>query len=316
MVKEEVVALLLDQETLVKRVLLKEIPRFCVFFGRQVANDVLLSHIITYLNDPNWELRWYVDKCNAILNHSAFFESIVGIATFLGSKGLEEYLLPLIMQSLTGTLSYKFTLALDSEEFVVQQVLRSLVSLSELRLIDKHRLKVIITTVLPLLCHPNPWIRNSTISLVSCIARLLPRVDMHYVIYPMIRPFLRFDIKELSDINLTEALKSPVSRSLYDQTMTFAAYDSGKSDRLRDSFASHESAPIMDEDVLTSDPFRQKETFVFDIKPILIGILCKNCESLVCQRTIDRNCLLLKTLSRNLQGPRQRHCHRVCLNLL
>ncbi len=131
--------LLLDPEPVVKRAILKEISRFCVFFGRQIANDVLLSHIITYLNDANWELR------------CSFFESVVGIATFLGSKGLEEYLLPLIMQSIH-----------DAEEFVVQRVLKSLISLSELRLIEKTRLREILGTVLPLMCHPNPWIRNGT----------------------------------------------------------------------------------------------------------------------------------------------------------
>lgn len=43
------------------------ITRLCVFFGRQKANDVLLSHMITFLNDKNdWHLR------------GAFFDSIVG----------------------------------------------------------------------------------------------------------------------------------------------------------------------------------------------------------------------------------------------
>ena len=56
---EDLKVLLLDTDITVKRTLLKEIPKFCIFLGRQLANDVLLSHIITYLNDSSWELRWY-----------------------------------------------------------------------------------------------------------------------------------------------------------------------------------------------------------------------------------------------------------------
>lgn len=44
----------------------------CVFFGRQKANDILLSHMITFLNDKqDWQLR------------GAFFNSIVGIAAYV-----------------------------------------------------------------------------------------------------------------------------------------------------------------------------------------------------------------------------------------
>ena len=48
------------------------ITQLCVFFGRQKANDVLLSHMITFLNDKqDWQLR------------RAFFDSIVGVAAYV-----------------------------------------------------------------------------------------------------------------------------------------------------------------------------------------------------------------------------------------
>lgn len=46
--------------------------------------------MITYLNDKDWMLR------------SAFFESIKGVGTFVGARSLEEYILPLMIQALTG----------------------------------------------------------------------------------------------------------------------------------------------------------------------------------------------------------------------
>lgn len=68
MVQQKVVTLLSDSENIVKQSLMENgITRLCVFFGRQKANDVLLSHMITFLNDKNdWHLR------------GAFFDSIVG----------------------------------------------------------------------------------------------------------------------------------------------------------------------------------------------------------------------------------------------
>lgn len=66
--QQKVVTLLSDPENTVKQSLMeKGMTRLCVFFGRQKANDVLLSHMITFLNDKSdWRLR------------AAFFHSIVG----------------------------------------------------------------------------------------------------------------------------------------------------------------------------------------------------------------------------------------------
>lgn len=92
LIQEQVVSLLFDPSSVVKRATLLNITNLCVFFGRQITNDVLLSHMITYLNDRDWQLRW------------AFFNSIVGVATYLGKKSLEEYILPLMIQALSGML--------------------------------------------------------------------------------------------------------------------------------------------------------------------------------------------------------------------
>ena len=91
-IQEQLVTLLFDSSSTVKRAILYNISELCVFFGRQKTNDVLLSHVITYLNDRDWMLRW------------AFFDSIVGIAACVGARSLEEYILPLMIQALSGML--------------------------------------------------------------------------------------------------------------------------------------------------------------------------------------------------------------------
>ena len=87
LIQRKVVTLLSDPENIVKQTLLENgITQLCVFFGRQKANDVLLSHMITFLNDKqDWQLR------------GAFFDSIVGVAAYVGWHSL-VMLKPLLEQ--------------------------------------------------------------------------------------------------------------------------------------------------------------------------------------------------------------------------
>lgn len=89
-IQEHLSALLMDPSSVVKRAVLHNISSLCIFLGRQKTNDVLLSHMITYLNDRDWLLRW------------AFFDSIVDVAACADGRSLEEYILPLMIQSLSG----------------------------------------------------------------------------------------------------------------------------------------------------------------------------------------------------------------------
>ena len=89
-IQEHLAALLVDPSSVVKRAVLHNISSLCIFLGRQKTNDVLLSHMITYLNDRDWLLRY------------AFFDCIVDVAACGEGRSLEEYILPLMIQSLSG----------------------------------------------------------------------------------------------------------------------------------------------------------------------------------------------------------------------
>ena len=60
----------------VKQALMEHsVTKLAVFFGKQKANDVILSHMITFLNDKeDPQLRL------------SFYENIVGVAAFVGKK--------------------------------------------------------------------------------------------------------------------------------------------------------------------------------------------------------------------------------------
>lgn len=129
--------LLTDEDSAVRRAFLQSVSSLCVFFGKSKANDILLSHLNTYLNDENWMLR------------SEFFEIITGVAAYVGAATLEQYIMPLMVQSLT-----------DPEDFVVQKVLGSLATMAELGLLQRHTTWKLIEIVGRFTLHPNIWIRE------------------------------------------------------------------------------------------------------------------------------------------------------------
>ena len=153
-IQEHLSALLMDPSSIVKRAVLHDISSLCIFLGRQKTNDVLLSHMITYLNDRDWLLRY------------AFFESIVDVAACAGGRSLEEYILPLMVQALSGTAhvivltTSVLTSFVDVEESIVAKVLSALTSLCELGLFQKMRIWELMSATLGFIYHPNIWIRQ------------------------------------------------------------------------------------------------------------------------------------------------------------
>lgn len=83
--------LLSSPSAAVKRALLLRISPLCTFFGRSKANDIILSHLVTYLNTGEWELR------------RAFNTVAVEVGMVVGGRSLEEYILPLMSLSLAGS---------------------------------------------------------------------------------------------------------------------------------------------------------------------------------------------------------------------
>lgn len=89
-IEEQATMLLVDSNSNVKRSMLASISDLCLFFGRQKSSDAVLSHIMTYLNDRDWQLRL------------AFFDGIVTVGAFIGIRAIHEYVLPLMLQALAG----------------------------------------------------------------------------------------------------------------------------------------------------------------------------------------------------------------------
>ncbi|KAE8147277.1 hypothetical protein BDV25DRAFT_142918 [Aspergillus avenaceus] len=186
-------ALLTDSDASVRRAFLGSVSSLCIFFGNLKTNEVILSHLNTYLNDHDWIL-----KC-------AFFEAVVGVATYVGGTSLEQYILPLMVQSMT-----------DPEEFVVERVIRSLAAMADIGLFQRTTVWDLLHIMMRFLIHPNIWIREAAVTFVVNCTKFLSVADKYSILTPLIGPYLKVNIVGFSEGEVLDALKKPLPRSVYE----------------------------------------------------------------------------------------------------
>ncbi|CAG0883408.1 unnamed protein product [Darwinula stevensoni] len=193
--------ILCDTDNAVKIALLRNhLVDLCVFFGRPKANDVLLSHIITCLNDKE-------DSSLRL----AFYETIIGITIYVGSQSA-SLLKPLLLQGLS-----------DTEEFVVVKAIEAMVDLTELDFIPRTGVLDFLRETIPFLCHPNLWIRLATLGLVNASVKSVPPIYIQCKILPLLMPYLQYEVYQLNDpVILWTAICPPIPRLVYDSILRFS----------------------------------------------------------------------------------------------
>lgn len=203
--KDMAEALLIDRSVNVRISLVNHILPLCHYFGVDKTNDIILPHLITYLNDSNYQLRL------------AFLSSIIDIGYFVGVLAFEQYLLPLLFQTLG-----------DHEQFVVLKVLEIFHHFVSERLINPALefnvlsvYKELLANSITLLLQPNEWIRQSVLYLILSISDNLLYAERFCFLYPLIKSYLSYDISTLDWDTLYPCLSKPLSKQVYDATFTW-----------------------------------------------------------------------------------------------
>lgn len=128
-----------DSSVSVKLAFLQSIYDIVLVLGYVLATDVILSHIITFLNDKScWEIR------------SGFFDAIAQVGPWVGPDGFCHYILPLILQSLY-----------DSDELVTWNGLKSIHLLIESNLLKPGKTNEVFDVAIGFINHPNEMLRES-----------------------------------------------------------------------------------------------------------------------------------------------------------
>lgn len=186
-------SLLTDRSNSVKRHFLQSnVSKLAVFLGKAKANDVILSHIITFLND----------KSDAELR-GAFFDHIVSIVGVLGET-TSSILKPLLSQGLV-----------DTSESVIVKAINAICCLSQLSILDKSTMFDLIGESVPFLFHPSPWIFTAQISLLVSFGAKLSLPEMNCKLLPIVNKFTRKKIHILTPDLLFDTIKAPISRNSF-----------------------------------------------------------------------------------------------------
>ncbi|KAL3661264.1 hypothetical protein V7S43_013872 [Phytophthora oleae] len=227
--------------SLVKRALLVDITRLCVFFGLDRTLDVVLPQLITFLNDPDWELR------------GAFFDYIVGVCSFVGPMTVEQNILPCIEQAL-----------FDVQEIVITKAVECLTGLCQLGLFQ-NKISTLVEKArmtCSLLLHPSWWIRDAVLKLMGEIALKLRSVDANVFLSPLLRPFLRKTMVFLPDEKVCDVTKRlrgccrpHVSRETFDRALLASSSLSGLNEVIAEMERSVLQAPDdSDDDMVPTMP--------------------------------------------------------------
>ncbi|XP_012156619.1 phosphoinositide 3-kinase regulatory subunit 4 isoform X2 [Ceratitis capitata] len=197
--QRNVLSLLTDSRPIVKQTLMESsICDLCGFFGKEKANDIILSHIMTFLNDEDKNLR------------GSFFDNIAGVAGYVGWQA-SDILVPLLLQGFT-----------DREEFVISKAIRAITTLIELGHIKKPAITDIIKETACYLCHPNLWIRHEICGMISTAARILNAIDVQVKIMPSIKAFLKMQLIQVEKpYLLLDCLLPPIPQQIYDSVLRF-----------------------------------------------------------------------------------------------
>ncbi|GMT16741.1 hypothetical protein PFISCL1PPCAC_8038, partial [Pristionchus fissidentatus] len=186
-----------SKENEVKLVLVRasSLKRLYTFFDAVGSPELLLSHMITMLNEnKDWRMR------------VAFYESLPLIVKRrdLAASGLG----PLLAQGLR-----------DHEELVVSRVLSSVRLLAISTVFSlQFLLEQLFPDIVPYLIHPNESIRGETAELIVSLDAMLSLADTHSRVLPKVLPYLKPThplIKLNNKLVLMESLVSPIPRQVW-----------------------------------------------------------------------------------------------------
>lgn len=184
--------ILTDSDSLVKISLMKNIIPLCSFFSKDKINDVILSHLITYLNDRTSQLKL------------VFIQTVLPISIFVGPTSVEQCILPLLIQTLY-----------DPNELILIELLHTLKEFVDLGMIKKACYLDLLELTIKLTLHPNEQIRESIINLVLSIGKQLSLAELYCMVYPLIRPYFQHEINDFTWDNLYLTMHSPLPRKVF-----------------------------------------------------------------------------------------------------
>lgn len=177
-----------------KKSLLRNMCALAESFGKEDTHSFLLPYLITFMNDPAWEVR------------AAFCEEVALLPRKVGHVSTEGIVWPCYVEALQ-----------DQEERVLAAALKGLVVFVGQHVLRRQCLESVASKVAPFLVHPSALIRRRAVKVLEAVGGELSAVDQFVFILPIVRPFLRFEVLGLD--GLEGALVPPLCRRKFKRVL-------------------------------------------------------------------------------------------------
>eukprot|EP01090_Pellita_catalonica_P010278 TRINITY_DN21736_c0_g1_i1.p1 TRINITY_DN21736_c0_g1~~TRINITY_DN21736_c0_g1_i1.p1 ORF type:complete len:128 (+),score=20.89 TRINITY_DN21736_c0_g1_i1:2-385(+) len=103
----------------------------------------------------------------------------------------------------------------EEEEPVIVKAVQCVSRLCRKHMLRKNHILRYVRKILPIVVHPNAWMRFAAIDFIVNAAACLPVADVECFLRPLLTPYLEVDILSVDEENLLESLKSPLSRAFF-----------------------------------------------------------------------------------------------------
>lgn len=189
-IQEQLNRLVTDSSTQVRRAVLVSSSTLFTLLGPERLPSGILSHVLTYLNEKDGELR------------ALFYERMAHLAPIFGADWTRKYIHPLLLRSLA-----------DSHELVLVKVLHFIQA--SVHMYEYTAMLEILPHIATFLCHPNLWIREASVGIFAQAAENFNETDKWIRVYLFLRPFLRCDLREMTSLAIWDSLEAPVPSSVF-----------------------------------------------------------------------------------------------------
>ncbi|XBW38179.1 hypothetical protein QEN19_003771 [Hanseniaspora menglaensis] len=173
--------LLVEDDIECKILLLKSIPDLLQFIGKTVTTDLILSHLITYLNDPSIRMKIALVNC------------LTKMAYFLGQISFQEFIYPLLLQNLY---------LLPDQESLILAVLKNLhILISQDSCFIKNKKFINFKNLMEehlihFLLLPNEVLKQAAVDILKTI--IIDKSDLsdrYCLFYPIIKPYYHMNME-------------------------------------------------------------------------------------------------------------------------
>eukprot|EP00760_Papus_ankaliazontas_P010766 PhM_4_TR1443/c0_g1_i1/m.63226/K08333/PIK3R4, VPS15; phosphoinositide-3-kinase, regulatory subunit 4 len=190
--------LVTDDEVAVAQAMLTDMTTLAASLGRDFTNQNLMPILLTLMSRPP-----VLRQC--------LFKQLCKLVAFVGLQHFEESMLLVIVKNNGLT---------DNEPLVVCEAIDGVTTLCKLGILSTPTVVEIAERVAPLMIHPNRFVRKAAIKFIACIPQCVDVVDMVTFVLKPVRPFLEFDVMDLSMLqHCVDVVREAVPRDQFQRAL-------------------------------------------------------------------------------------------------